>query len=314
MLSKKIYRNCTVLSPDEFALAGNDSHWYFRLCYENILAFNHIENDLEFQQFDTSPTLDPLYPDSEIFDPFEINDDSDHLVEYQYELDPDKNYFKRFSYHLSHSSNYYCEDSFNKCIDRCNNGNDIFSIIHLNIRSLPAIITDFMSYMSNINHAFSVIGYTDTWLKPSNIKTFGTTGYNHVGLSRQNDKGGCVSLFISDDIVNSELQELNMVQNHIECIYIKIVIRGHTYVIGLVYKPPNCNITEFSNAMHSILDKIASKPCYIMGDYNLDLLKHEIHHPTENFLYIMYANYLVPLINCPTRITKESYTPIDDIF
>ena len=52
---------------------------------ENILAFNHIGNDSEFQQglleFDTSLTLDQLYPDSEIFHPFEINDDSDHTVD-----------------------------------------------------------------------------------------------------------------------------------------------------------------------------------------------------------------------------------------
>ena len=108
-----------------------------------------------------------------------------------------------------------------------------------------------------------------------------------------------------------------MAQDRIECIFIniiKIIIRGHTYSIGLVYRPANSNITEFSNAMHPILDKIASKPCYIMGDYNLDLLKHEIHHPTENFLDIMYANHLVPLINRPTKITRESSTLIDNIF
>ena len=175
-------------------------------------------------------------------------------------------------------------------------------------------MTGFMSYMSNINHTFSVIGFTETWLKPSNIETFGITGYNHVGLTRQNGKGGGVSLFISEDIVFSELQELSMVQDHIECIFIKIIIRGHTYFIRLVYRPPNSNITEFSNAMHLILDKIASKPCYIMGNYNLDLLKREIHHPTENFLDIMYANYLVPLMFRPTRITRESSTLIDDIF
>ena len=51
-----------------------------------------------------------------------------------------------------------------------------------------------------------------------------------------------------------------------------------------------------------------------MGDYNLDLLKHEIHHPTENILDIMYANHLVPLINRPTRIARESSTLTDDIF
>ena len=63
------------------------------------------------------------------------------------------------------------------------------------------------------------------------------------------------------------------------------------------YHGSHSNITEFCNTMHSILDKVASKPCYIMGDYNIDLLKHEIPHQTEYFLDIMYANYFIPLIN-----------------
>ena len=236
---REVHRNCTVLSPDEFTLTRNNSHWYCRVCNEDIFPFNHIENDLEFRQaLHDSNTSQCLDPDSEIFDPFEINDDSDHIVEYQGELDPDKNYFNQFSYHLSQSSNYYCEDSFNKCTDQCNMNKDLFSLIHLNIRSLPANLTGFMSYMSNVNHIFSIIGFTETWLKPSNIETFGIAGYNHVGLTRQSGKGGGVSLFISDDIVYSEIQELNMVEDHIECIFIKITIRGHTYFIGLVYRPP----------------------------------------------------------------------------
>ena len=177
---------------------------------------------------------------------------------------------------------------------------DLFSLVHLNIGSLPANLTGFMSYMSNVNHIFSIIGFTETWLK---IEPFGIAVYNHVGLTRQSGKGGGVSLLI---------QELDMIDDHIECIFIKITIRGNTYFMGLVYRPPNSDITEFSNAMHSIIDKVASKPCYIMGDYNLDLLKHEIHHPTENFLDIMYANYFIPLRNRPTRINKESSTLIDN--
>ena len=53
-----------------------------------------IENDLEFRQAlydrDTSQCRDPLDPDSEIFDPFEIYDDNEHIVEYQGELDQEK--------------------------------------------------------------------------------------------------------------------------------------------------------------------------------------------------------------------------------
>ena len=104
-----------------------------------------------------------------------------------------------------------------------------------------------------------------------------------------------------------------MIEDHIECIFITITIRGHTYFIGLAYRPPNSSITEFSNTMHSILDKVASKPRYLMGDYNLDLLKHEIHHPTENFLDIMYANYYTSY-KSPYYDNRGSSSLIDNIY
>ena len=66
--------------------------------------------------------------------------------------------------------------------------------------------------------------------------------------------------------------------------------------------------------MHYILEKLGRQQCYIMGDFNLDLLKHEKHPPTEQFLDMMYANAYIPLINRPTRITKETSTLINNIF
>ena len=89
--------------------------------------------------------------------------------------------------------------------------------------------------------------------------------------------------------------------------------KKQSYVAGVVYRPPNGNVVEFSNTMHYILVKLGWHQCYIMGDFNIDL-KHEKHPPTEQFLDMMYANAFIPLINRPTRITKETSTLIDNIF
>ena len=96
-------------------------------------------------------------PDSISFYPFDINEMEDQIIEYHGELDPDSNYFNQFSHRLNNSSNYYVQDSFNKYIKRNCHGREIFSFIHSNIRSIPANLTYFMSYMSNINCDFSVI-------------------------------------------------------------------------------------------------------------------------------------------------------------
>ena len=51
-----------------------------------------------------------------------------------------------------------------------------------------------------------------------------------------------------------------------------------------------------------------------MRDYNLDLLKHKCHNPTEHLLNTMYSNSLIPLIYKPTRETDSTATLIDNIF
>ena len=63
----------------------------------------------------TSLHLDAIdrHQDSEIFDPFELNDDDNNIIEYQGELDPDKNYLNQLAHHLSKNSKYHIEDSFN---------------------------------------------------------------------------------------------------------------------------------------------------------------------------------------------------------
>ena len=51
-----------------------------------------------------------------------------------------------------------------------------------------------------------------------------------------------------------------------------------------------------------------------MGDFSLNLLNEQLHQLTSEFLDIMYANMLFPIITLPTRITWHSATLIDNIF
>ena len=76
--------------------------------FENIIAFNHINDDPGFQSttrhlMSNSWCHDGVdrYQGTQIFDPFELNDDdSDMIIEYQAELDPDKNYFNQLAHYI----------------------------------------------------------------------------------------------------------------------------------------------------------------------------------------------------------------------
>ena len=52
---------------------------------------------------------------------------------------------------------------------------------------------------------------------------------------------------------------------------------------------------------------------YLLGDFNIDLLKDETHRPTSDFLDLIYSYHLVPTILKPTHITETSATIIDNI-
>ena len=318
---RNVHRNCTPFSGDEFTAVQTGALWYCRICNENIFPFNNIDDDHEFFLAITNNNKIPLdnnhqnnYSESKIFDPFEINENDDSIIEYQGELDPDKHYFNQLAHHLSRSSNYYSEDSFSKLIRQKGISSKDFSIIHTNIRSVPANLSSFLSYMSNFKLCFSVIGFSETWLSPSLFDTYGISGYRHVGLTRVMGREGGVSLYIAENIACTELCELDIVDDHIECVFAKLHLNGQTYIVGVVYRPPNSNIVDFNNTMHFILEKVTRYPCYIMGDFNLDLLKHDKHPPTEKFLDIMHANSFIPIINRPTRVTRDTCTLIDNIY
>ena len=75
-------------------------------------------------------------------------------------------------------------------------------------------------------------------------------------------------------------------------------------------------IDEFFALLTPILEKIKSekKKCYLMGDFNLDLMNSDAHAQTAQFLDLIYSFSFYPLVDKPTRITPHSSTLIDNIF
>ena len=316
---KFIHQNCSGLLKDDFERAVSEYTWLCRLCVEQLFPFNHLDDDndftkciIEMSQYSDFPTR--LHDRNLIFNPFEINDDNNDIIEYQGNLDPDKCYFNEYSEKLISNCNYHTENSFNRYLSNHNISSNSFSVIHLNIRSLPANLSSFLSYLDNLDHTFSVIGLTETWLNPSNVSSYCIDGYNHVYRTRCLSKGGGISLFVSKYFVSSEMVDLCLVNEYIESLFVKISNNNMSYVIGLVYRPPNSTLIKFIEILNDILAEISHMPCYIMGDYNIDLLKHECHPPTERFLDTMYSNSLLPMIFKPTRETETTATLIDNIF
>ena len=68
--------------------------------------------------------------------------------------------------------------------------------------------------------------------------------------------------------------------------------------------------------LNRILSTISkdNKKCYLMGDFNLDLLRYEEHAVTQEFIDSLFSNMFIPIITRPTRLTAHTAPLIDNIF
>ena len=72
----------------------------------------------------------------------------------------------------------------------------------------------------------------------------------------------------------------------------------------------------YANKVSDITSKISNenKESYIMGDFNIGLLKFQTHGKTNDFIEFMISEGYIPLITKPTRVTTYSATLIDHIY
>ena len=98
---------------------------------------------------------------------------------------------------------YHDEGSFKQMIESSTNTD--FSIFPLNIRSMMNKFDDFKALLDSLDHEFSVIGLSETWLNCSNVNDFPLPNYHNIGMVRKNKQGGGVYISISPSSLEKEL-------------------------------------------------------------------------------------------------------------
>src|SRR6218665_2451219 len=92
-----------------------------------------------------------------------------------------------------------------------------------------------------------------------------------------------------------------------ESIFIRLPQPNGTFSVkGAIYRPPGGDLKLFNdqwNCLVTILNK-KNKDIYLIGDFNMNLLKSDDHRDTEIFYETSSANHFLPTVSRPTRITK----------
>ena len=165
---------------------------------------------------------------------------------------------------------------------------------------------------------FNVVALTETLLNETNADVYGLADTILYIIIESRKKGGGVSLFIKENIKFIDRDELLHMNDYIECVFIGLekgeMGLGSNAVIGVIYRPPGTEIKIVNEHLQGILQGIDSenKKCYLLGDYNINLLNVDKHSDTNEFLDMMYTHSLFPNITKP-RIYGKSSTLIDNI-
>ena len=195
------------------------------------------------------------------------------------------------------------------------NEKDDFTLFNLNIRSINKNFDTFTQCLKTLNHNFNIIGLTETQLKDKPQDFLNLPNYTLEYVNRDGRNSGGVCLYIRNDMSYKLRKDLCKASSHLESCFVEIDnANGQNTIVGVIYRAhthiDNFNI-EFDQILQ-ILNK-ENKQYYLLGDYNVDLLKDDLHRPTNDFLNLIYSNYTVPTILKPTRITETSATIIDNI-
>ena len=255
------------------------------------------------------------YLSDKLFIPFELNDKDHELRDADPNLD-----FHNITNGISAKCNYYLESSFNEEVANANRTNDILSLCHTNIRSMKQNLSAFENYMQLLDHQFTVIGFTETWLQDDSHDLYGLKGYHFIGNHRVNKTGGGVAICLKHHIDCTKRSDLSHISEDMESVFIEIVNdQMHTkkdIIIGVIYRPPNSDMGAFIEKLNELTESLKTerKVCYLLGDFNINLLNYETHAQIGSFFDMLSSNGFLPLITRPTRVTATSATLIDNIF
>ena len=221
---------------------------------------------------------------------------------------------------IDHNLTYDCSYYDNRNFNSTNFDKSDLTLLHLNARSLNKNNNTVVDYLYSLNHPFDIYGVTETWFRSnSDADLIDIHGYVSENCIRSDRTGGGASLFINPNLHYTLRPDLRLDCLHCDSLFIETSGPYNT-IVGIIYKPDYVNQNDFISQLENTLSSISNenKRCYIMGDFNLDLLKCDTRPEVNDFINLLYSYNFFPTIDRPTRVRVtpqgHSISLIDNIF
>ena len=105
-------------------------------------------------------------------------------------------------------------------------------------------------FLFELNHNFSIISISETWLKQYNKDNYNLKGYSHVSKIRPKKSGGGTSIFVRSDISFKIKENISVDLSGVDSIAIEIhkdeLNSTKNVIVLALYRPPNVNAAKFN--------------------------------------------------------------------
>ena len=194
--------------------------------------------------------------------------------------------------------------------------NQLFSTYFLNIDGNKTNFEQLTAELEIIKHKFSIVALAETNIYENQKDLYKISGdYTPVYQSKIDNKvkGSGLGLYIRNDISFEPINELATCNENIEYKFIKVSQKNEQTIVGIVYRPPSGDLKVFNQEFELILSKLPDTNCYILGDFNVNLLKTK-NGSESDFEEIIISNGYYPLLSISTHQQPEcTKTCIDNI-
>ena len=210
--------------------------------------------------------------------------------------DPDSNFFRNNFQNLD-TRYFSCDESSLFC-DSHHQKSQLFSILHVNIRSMNRNFENFKRFLADTNELFKILCISETWCDKNSCESshFQLPGYSHVNqvrdIQHKNGKGGGLSVFIHKSLLSKVRSDLNVNTKHMESLSVEIVNnKSKNIVITTTYRPPDGNIKTFETFLKALYSKVTSsnKLFYLVGDLNLNVLDYDVNEKVKKFSKLNFS-------------------------
>ena len=193
------------------------------------------------------------------------------------------------------------------------------SIFHHNVCSLSKNFDQLHALLTKLDIDFDIIGITESRISKTNFSPTNIALANYVieQTPTESNAGGAL-LYINRKHSYKIRKDLKLYKPHkIESVFVEVIMPKRTNIIvECIYR--HHNIDDFnSNYLRPILHKLSkesSKKIFLLGDFNIDLLKFNSCSSICNFLDELSSSYFTPQIFLRSRIIGSTKTLIDNIF